>query len=201
MNSIDITALSQEDLAKLRNAVADIREWLNLKLKTGRCSFGFIVELALHQISRSYSVYAIYDEIEALEGGIGRTSVTKPAGPFRGKILEGLWHKHHFQTTFIYRNLMLETTRPGALRKILAPHFGRDISEVAGQLAHALTMEAYQHRASGSRMTGEWIVFEREPGGHYYLTLGQHDEPDEGLRKRVEAYREADRLLTTPKPP
>jgi hypothetical protein len=165
---------SDKDVVRLKEAVADVRGWLDIKLRTGRYSFGFVLELAQHAISRTYNVHTIYDEIGKLEGSDSRPSMTKPAAPFtRSEPLKGLWHKHHSQA--------------------LAPFIGRYVDEVAGEIAHAMVIGAYERRACDHRMTGEWIIFERESSGNYYLTLSTHEgETDEERKTRVEAYRTVD---------
>ena len=199
---MDIGALSQEDLAKLRDAVADVRSSLDLRLRTGRYSCGFVMELVQHDLSRGYNIHAIFDEIGCLEGTNVRPSITKRAEAFTSDILRGLWHKHHHQAGFIARNLMLEMNRPGAMHAVLAPYFGRTMDEVSGQIAYAMTVGAYASRAGEHRMTGEWIVFEPQPQGNYYVTLAQHPKPGDdrqafnaALRARVETYREYDRQI------
>jgi hypothetical protein len=185
---------SDEDVARLKEAVADVRCWLDIKLRTGRYSFGFVLELAQHVMSRTYNVHTIYDEIGMLEGSDNRPSMTKPAAPFtRNGPMKGLWHKHHSQPRFIATNLRLEMARPGAVQEALSPFIGRYVDEVAGEIAHAMVIGTYERRARDHRMTGEWIIFERELSGNYYLTLGTHEgETDEDRRARVEAYRSVD---------
>ena len=185
---------SDEDMARLKDAVADVRGWLDVKLRTGRYSFGFVLELAQQAIGRTYNVHTIYDEIGKLEGSDSRPSMTKPAAPFtRSKPMKGLWHKHHHQARFIPTNLRLEMARPGAMQEALSPFMGRYVGEVAGEIAHATVISAYERRARDHRMTGEWIIFEREPAGNYYLTLSTHEgETDESRRARVEVYRTVD---------
>ncbi len=41
---------SDEGVARLKDAVAEVRGWLDTKLRTGRYSFGFVLELAQHAI-------------------------------------------------------------------------------------------------------------------------------------------------------
>ena len=101
MEILDILAFPQEELAKLRESVADVRGWLDIKLTTGRYSFGFVLELAGHQMARQYNVHTIYDEIGVLESTSSRPSMTKPPEPFKRGILRGLWHKHHHQARFL----------------------------------------------------------------------------------------------------
>lgn len=44
---------------------------------------------------------------------------------------------------------------------------------------------ALEARAASQRLTGEWIVFARRGGKHYYLTLASHKEQDEIIYERV----------------
>ena len=188
------SSVPEHELARFRYTVEDVRNWLDLKMKTGRCSFGFILELTLHRINQGYNVHTILDEIGRLEGTDARPSLTKPAEPFTGDVLRGLWHKHHQQTYFLAKNLILEMQRPDTIRNAIAPYFGRYVHEVAGEIAYDMTIGAYERRARQSRITGQWIVFEKVNGANYYLTLGCHGE-DEKIKAKVDAYRQFDNEL------
>lgn len=190
----EITA-TPEQTAELEWACRDVREWLDIKMRTGQYSIGLVVELARHFIGRGYNVHSIYGEIGTLEGDDRRTSVTKAAAPFRRPPLLGLWHKHHNQACFIPKNLRLEPMKDGTSEEVFAPYYGRFVGEVAGQIAYDLVMKPFDHRTSEHRMTGEFIVYERQENGtNYYLTLGSHGEYDE-IRLRVEAYKQIDREI------
>jgi hypothetical protein len=174
-------------------AVREVRGWLDIKMRTGHYSFGLAVELAHHLIGRVYDVHNIYDEIGILEGGDIRPSSTKAAEQFKRPPLLGLWHKHHFQARFIPKNLRLEMMKEAAIETMLARCHGRNLDELAGQVAHEVVMGGFTRRAGEHRLTGEFIVYEhRADGSNYYLTLGAHGEYDE-IRKRVDAYRQTDR--------
>jgi hypothetical protein len=193
--------LSDEQLKRLQYEVTHVRTWLDMKLRAGRYSFGFMMELVWHCIQRRYNVHAIYDEIGWLEEPGTRRGITKPATPFKAAVLRGLWHKHHHQAASILENLRVEMQRRGVMENILLPHYGRYLDEVADQIAHAMTIGAYESRARDGRMTGDWIVYEPQVNGsNYYLTLGRHEESDEVLRARVEAYRGVDERIAAGKP-
>jgi hypothetical protein len=52
--------------------------------------------------------------------------------------------------------------------------------------------KAYERRTRDHRVTGEFIVYERqEDGSNYYLTIGKHGEWD-AIRARVDAYKKFD---------
>ena len=92
-------------------AVQDVCEWLDLKMRTGRYSIGLALELAWHMVARCYHVHTIYDESGILEGTDTRESRTVEAAPFRREPLIGFWHKHHVQPYFIAENLRLEIVK------------------------------------------------------------------------------------------
>lgn len=184
------------DLTKEEEAFAwalrDVRDWLDLKMRTGRYASGFAAELAAHMMSRHYSVHAIYDEIGILEGADARPSTTKPATPFVRPPLVGLWHKHHHQAQFLPKNLLQELYRPGTVEAACAPHLGRTVEEAAGAIAYELVIGAYTRRAAESRVTGEFIVYAPQPdGSNLYLTLGSHGDYA-AIRSRVDAYKAFD---------
>lgn len=180
--------------AKLNEAMTEVRAWLNLKRRSGRYSHGFLAEMAVHSLDRKYDVHAVYDEIGILEGTDPRPSLTKKPRRMRPP-LRRLWHKHYFQGGFIPRNLIDEAERmvqDGRWEKMFAPHYGRYVSEVVNQTAHEMVFGAYERRAQDRRLTGEFIVYEKQQdGSHYYLTLGSHGEWD-AIRARVDNYKKFD---------
>ncbi len=90
---------------------------------------------------------------------------------------------------------MLELIKEETSEEVFAPYYGRLVYEVAGQISHDLVMKTFNRRTSEHRMTGEFMVYERqENGSNYYLTLGTHGEYDE-IRLRVDAYKKFDREL------
>lgn len=51
-----------------------------------------------------YNTQTIINEIKTLEG-ISNTTMTKKASQFYNHPLKGFWHKHHFQATFMLKNI------------------------------------------------------------------------------------------------
>lgn len=180
--------------AALNDHLAEIRGWLNLKRRTGRYSWGFLVELVHHSLRRKVHIHAVYDEIGKLEGSDIRPSRTKKPRQMRGK-LRGLWHKHYFQAGFIPRNLIDETERmvkDGRWEKMFAPHYGKYMHEFMDQVGHEMVFGALEQRMRDNRLAGEFIVYEPQAdGSNYYLTLGVHGEWD-AIRARVDTYKEFD---------
>lgn len=151
------------------------------------------MELAWHTVKRGYNVHIIHDEIAVLEGKSERKSATKPASKFRRAPLAGLWHKHHFQAQFMATNILIEINKPGALEAQLAKFMGRIVGDVIGEMVEEIVDGSLRRRKTGSGLTGEFIVFERDfLGENYYLTLGSHGEYEK-IQNRIEFYRILDR--------
>jgi len=109
--------------------------------------------------------------------------------------LGGLLHKHYFQPSFIPQNLINEMEKmdkDGRWEAIFAPHYGKLVPEFIGQVLHQIVVGGYEQRACDRRITGEFIVYERQAdGSNYYLTLGKHGEWD-AIRARVDEYKKFD---------
>lgn len=179
-------------------AVREVSEWLDLKMRTGRYSIGLAVELAWHMIARCYHVHTIYDEIGILEGADTRLSRTKAEAPFLREPLVGLWHKHHFQPYLLANNLELEILKTDIFERSIKKCLGRTSEYFLNELVHDLTIKSYLGRNERCDMTGQWIVFEKQVDGtNYYLALGSHGNKatDQALRDKVEHHREIDRRL------
>jgi hypothetical protein len=56
----------------------------------------------------------------------------------------------------------------------------------AAFLAHRVVLRGHEARHRQGRVTGEWIVFLRQPSGNVYLTLATHAEADEAIRARAD---------------
>lgn len=161
----------------------ELDEWLSLKMVSGKYSAGLVDELAAHYVNRTLHVHMVLDEIAALEGSRGaKPSSTKPEAQFRGRILRGLWHKHFMQPSYIGRNLQNHWTDQ-RLEQVT-----RDVP--AHQLPHHLVLRGYTERAGNGApdgspaLTGEWIVYAKHQGRHYYLTLGKHSDEDRRIWER-----------------
>ncbi len=109
--------------------------------------------------------------------------------------LRGLWHKHYFQPSFILRNLINETNcmdKDGRWEALFAPRYGKYVQEFIDPILHEMVIGNYERRARDQRITGEFIVYERQSdGSNYYLTLGRHGEWD-AIRARVDGYKKFD---------
>lgn len=183
-----------ETCAKLNENLSSVRAWLNLKRRNGKYAHGFLAELAAHSANGTLHIFAIFDEIGKLEGTDPVPSETKKPRKMRTP-LAGLWHKHYFQPSFMPRNLIDETeqmVKDGRWEAMFAPHYGKYMHEFIDQISYEAVIGAFERRAQDRRITGEFIVYERQPdGSNYYLTLGRHGEWD-AIRARVDVFKAFD---------
>jgi hypothetical protein len=149
---------------------------LDVVMITGRYSTLLASELDSRIRNRSLHSHLITDEIAASEGR-PRRSQTKPAEQFRRRWLKGLWHKHFFQPGYMLKNLELQWTE-ARLRNA----FGEQMS--IGKAVHHYVIGGHTARAGAAKLTGEWIVFAKQDGISYYLTLAHHEEDDEVIWRR-----------------
>lgn len=164
-----------------------IRENLDLQLMAGRYSTVLVQELAELFECRSGNVFAILDEIAALEGAPGaRPSLTKPPTMFVRSPLAGLWHKHYHQASFLHHNVWNHWRAND-----FAVHAAKTIGKAAipedklmGALVHEFVVAGYRERSESRRLTGQWIVYARRGDMNTYLTLGIHGD-DTAIYQRV----------------
>ena len=191
--AVRIDGLTDDQRAALEVAFYDVQEHCCATLRGGSLSVGFVLELAVFQLDRSVNVFTIFDAVARLEGDLTRNIGMKaPTRYKRRKPLFGLWHAHFFDARFVARNLMNENSKE-RVEEIMRPHFDRFCGEVAAQMAHEMTVGAFERRAGRGALTGECIVFDALPERNYYLTVRRHREADEAVAARIAEYRAADR--------
>lgn len=176
--------------ARNANFVADAKWYLDRSMVTGRYSVRLIEEFDALVTKRTTNIFQIFDEIAALEGSkIARgPSYTKSASQFSGRWLNGLWHKHYSQAQFMAANLLLHWKPDRLQRLIKESSGGRPFfdEQAAKDLSHKFVVDGYRDRAANAEMTGEWIIFAKQDGVNYYLTLGLHGD-DEAIWRRCVA--------------
>lgn len=168
-------------------ARSEIDDWLDLKLKNGKCSSLLRDELAEALRHRTTSVHAIFDEIGQLDGSDPpRNLGTQPARAF-DRELQGLMHKHykHSSLTSLARNQMnhwRSKDNQSKLNEIKAEFAqGGDTRKIAQRLV----ISAHEKRHAANQVTGEWIVYATLAGVNYYLTLATHKELKAERKERV----------------
>jgi hypothetical protein len=59
---------------------------------------------------------------------------------------------------------------------------------MSAQIAHRVSIEAFQERAGADRLTGEWIIFGKHDRKNYYLSVASHDEGDGIIFNQIQRY-------------
>lgn len=156
---------------EVEDGTAYIRGHLDLHMVTGRYSSLLVKMLAQCFEKRRAHISTIFHEIDSLEGAThAPTTRTKPAAPFKGSLLRGLWHKHYSQPAFILENVLNHWTpkRDFAARveKIARDEAIPDEKKIGAEV-HAFVIGGYQERSNAAEMTGEWIVYARHEDVNY----------------------------------
>ncbi|WP_127811876.1 hypothetical protein [Bordetella bronchiseptica] len=166
------------------------------RVAAGRVSNYFLTEFFCRSnISGEVDPFMVMDEIKYLEG-CGRRTGTKEASQFTGKVLSGLWHKHHREIGIrsMAINLQQALREHGipSLEAIVkeAEESGEDhyvTEDVVRQIAHDVAVGNYERRSDADKLTGEWIVFAKNEAKNYYLCLGKHNSGDDVIRQKIES--------------
>lgn len=190
----------RSDSPEGQELVADINAFcqaIDLDRATGgRHSLLLMLDLYFGAIKQgNINPAKILAEIHALEAP-NRTTRTKPATPFTGPLLGGLWHKHHLESgiSSFARNLQKGLHIYGipsfeqSMREAEEANEERYVTkEDIYRLAQDVSFGNYERLADDSKLTGEWIIFAKHEGKNYYLCLGRHDSGDAHIRAQIEA--------------
>lgn len=155
-----------------------------------RYSALFVVNLMLLEVANGVDPNQVIDEIKALEEN-GRESYTKEASEFRGAFLKGLWHKHFMPgLPSVMANNILNHLGKNGLSNLVEEIFDPNKSsvctkEMIDELSYRVVEESIKKRGENKMLTGEWIVYAKEPGGNYYLGIWRHDAGDENIAKAI----------------
>lgn len=190
-HSVPVSSLPLDQIFKLRSALKWAKASIDVVLRGGRCSFGFLADLADLDARGCVNGWSIIDTIARLEGDLTRSRAMKRPTAYERPVLRGLWHAHFFDARFLVENLRLENSQK-RMRDALAPFFGQFVRDHAGVIAHQMTIGAFERRAQRKALTGECVVFECDPRGNYYLAVRRHKEDDYAVMERIAAYREFD---------
>ncbi len=153
-----------------------------------RISELFLLDLFVYVTEMDVSPHDVIEELENLENGDGNTE-TKPATEFRRPPLAGLWHKHFFTHHFLIPNIQ-NALKGGKLNdlvnEVMDPSKSPIITrEMTSELAHRVTHEPVEERATNQKLTGEWIIFAKDSGKNYYLCLNTHNAGDQQIVDRI----------------
>lgn len=165
-------------------------------LAPGRYSVIFVIDLlGLAMSPRSLGQpFRVMDEIRHLEGQ-HPSSMTKEATPFLRKPLAGLWHKHYWQEglhsfAINMQRALHKYGMPALEARIRPPGEEPEImtEELLREVIDDAVLGNYTRRATDSQMTGEWIIYAKESGQNYYLSLGRHSDDDNKIFHRIQRF-------------
>jgi hypothetical protein len=147
--------------------VANAKWFLDRAMVTGRYSAGLIREFDAHVENGTANIFPIFEEIGALEGAkTARPSRTKPAC-------------HHCKPERLQRLI----TKSFGGREFVGEQAGKDLKQAVGEFSKGYVHDGYLERGAEGELTGEWVVFAKQDGANYYLTLGTHGD-DEAIWRR-----------------
>jgi hypothetical protein len=200
-------ALPAASKADLDRSIEDVKGWLSINLRTGKCSKVLIEQIAQHNLGLGeaylgvrhyYQPFDIYLEIEALETG----KRTQPK-PFRkGSRLHGLLHIHHNRTQFITENTLRYWKQKVELSKMSeAQYWNLRINEEMAELMNkglseneakqkalpSIVTSAILESMDGAfHKTGEWLLLARKDRVNYFLCLALHAEQEAAILERIQ---------------
>lgn len=158
----------------------------SIRLFSDRISRCFWFDLLVLDQRYKVGVHPVLQPLLDLEAGEPPNG-TKPATPFTRRPLKGLWHKHWFCTRFLAANLLTVAQRKESMDWIWGVAKEGDIvtDDMIRQIAHRITVQAYEDRHAAKKITGEWIIYLPRSGLNHYLCLGTHLTSDERLEKKI----------------
>jgi hypothetical protein len=151
--------------------------------RIGRC---FWFDLLVLTKRYKIELYSVLQPLLDLECGEPPNGI-KPATPFTRLPLKGLWHKHWFSQRFLPANMLAVTQRKGAIDWIWDIAKEGDImtEQLIGQIAHRMTVGAFESRHGAKQITGEWIIYLPRAGLNHHICLGTHDTGDRRLDAKI----------------
>lgn len=130
----------------------------------------------------------ILTTIYELEDGERNTGL-KPASAFQHPPLKGLWHKHFFSAYALVPNIILGLGKHGTknlAEEILDPNKSPVVTqEMISEFARRVAEDPVEERFEKNKLTGEWIIFHKQDGVHYYLCCNTHAAGDQFIYDRI----------------
>lgn len=134
------------------------------------------------------SPHDVLRSIINLEDGEPHSGI-KPATAFNRPPLKGLWHKHFFSAHFLVNNMLLALGKDGLAKlvdEVIDPAESSIVTkEMIEELAHRVAHEPVETRDQDGKLTGEWVIFAKHDGQHYYLCLNTHQAGDQFIYDRI----------------
>lgn len=186
MNMI-ATNLSREDLlAWANNSPAFYR------LSLERISTVFLAQAYSFEINRVFNTFHLTQPIMALEG-LSSSDTTPQEDQFLHPPLAGLYKKHFYSDYFIPKNLSNFIRSKAGCRffnqvydeAILTSESEYIDEAFIRYLSHRVVFDPIKMKQASKSFTGEWIVFNKYEGKHYYLAIAFHNETNDEIYRRV----------------
>jgi len=145
-----------------------------------------IVDLIINSELNNIDPTQIIDEIKRLEA-IDDEGFTKSATQFKHPPLHPLWHQHYFDAHYVVPNIQNELKRDFKTiwDKSMGPEGSIIVQKHINDLAHNITQGAIEKRSDEKRITGEWLVFSKEPTGNIYLCMATHTTGDQEIYQKL----------------
>jgi hypothetical protein len=182
--------------SELHQSIVEFKAMIRLDdILDDRYSLVFLLDLYFAFENSEINVDALMHEVKFLEGQLS-DSKTKPASKFLRPPLQGLWHKHFYDSSI---SGMAQNVK-NALNSYSIPYFEKKIEEAreSGEEKY-MTVEDIPHlvndivtgnlkrRSEEQKITGEWLVYAAHEGVNYYLCIAKHREGDANIRKRLDS--------------
>ena len=161
----------------------------------------FVGQLIGYGKLRLIDPFIVAQEILAMEGIRGK-SLTKPATKFTKGKIKGYWHKHFFDAHHLGVNIAQHFAK-GDVTKGKASYPGLDrvinrimdstksdiiTQEMTNELAHTVSVSAYEERAKAEKLTGDWIIYVKHKEQNYYLAIASHSQDTDELYEFIKKH-------------
>ncbi|ABE39505.1 conserved hypothetical protein [Rhodopseudomonas palustris BisB5] len=175
-------SISRDRLARFRKLYVPDRDL------SARMSEQFLFDMYVLGVAYGISPFEILQSVRHLEAGEPPGGI-KPASMFSHPPLRGLWHKHYFSARFMPHNILMGLGGNG-LERLIVETMGSSESpvitkDIISELARRVANEPLEMRHQQGKITGEWIIFARHSGVHYYLCLSTHDTGDQIIHDQI----------------
>lgn len=164
-------------------------------------SYLFLAQLVTFTKLRILNTFAISREVLALEGVRG-TSLTKPAERYTSGKISGFWHKHFSDARHLGINVTQHLAKGDVTKgeaeyptlkrivnRVMDPSKSSTVTQgMINELAHTLSVKAYEQRAKAKKLTGDWIVFAKHNGQNHYLAIASHSQNTDQLYELIKEH-------------
>lgn len=144
-----------------------------------------VVDLMMNLELNGIDPSSVIQEIKRLESG--GNGYTKAASQFKHAPLHPLWHQHYFSSHYVVQNIQNELKKN--FNQIWNSSMGPEGSVIERKhisaLVHNVVQGTIEARSDEGRITGEWLVFAKEPSGMVYLCMATHLAGDQEIYNKI----------------